>query len=100
MTSEEVAIKLNDHDNEIGSLKHRMTKAENTIEEIRNLTTSVQLMAQKQEQTSEKIDKLSEKVDAIDSQPKEAWENAKKTIITVIITAITTGILTTILSHL
>ena len=38
MTNEEVAVRLTDHENEIGSLKHRMSAVEADQEALRELT--------------------------------------------------------------
>ena len=41
MTNEEVAVRLTDRENEIGSLKHRMSAVEADQEALRDLTGSV-----------------------------------------------------------
>lgn len=88
MDEKELMVTLTDHENRIKSLGHRMDKAENMIEEIRNLNTSVQLMAQEQKNAGEKLDTLTNKVEKLDNQPKEAFNSLKMTVITSIITLV------------
>lgn len=66
-----------------------MDKAENLIEEIRSMSSSIQLLAQEVQKQGEKVDNLVEKVEKTEEAPAKAWSNLK----TVIITAITTGII-------
>ena len=47
MTEQEVALKLNDHDHEIKSLKHRVSDVEKKQTEIETLTLSVSKLAVK-----------------------------------------------------
>ena len=63
MTTEEIAVKLEDHEHEIGSLKHRMKAAEEANHALNRLATAVEVMATKQEAMSESMKQLSGKVD-------------------------------------
>ena len=94
MDDVKLAEALSDHKHRIGSLEHCMEKAENLIEEIRNLSGSVQLLAQESKSTGEKVDNLTEKVECLESAPGKKWG----TLQTVAITAITSGVITAILS--
>lgn len=100
MNNEEIAVKLNDHDNEIGSLKHRMDKAENTIEQIHELTTSVKLIAQKQDNVVSKLDSLTTTVAEITKQPAEKWNKVTSTILTGLVSAIVTAVAAFIIANL
>lgn len=100
MNNEEIAVKLNDHDNEIGSLKHRMDKAENTIEQIHELTTSVKLIAQKQDNVVSKLDSLTNTVSDITKQPAEKWNKVTSTILTGLVSAIVTAVAAFIIANL
>ena len=88
MDDVKLAEALSGHKHRIGSLEHRMDKAENLIEEIRNLSGSVQLLAQESKNTGEKVDNLTEKVELLEGAPGKKWS----TVQTVAITAITSGI--------
>ena len=99
MTNEEIATTLARHDSSINTLTSRVDKAEAIIEEIRELTTSVQLIAQKQSNIDEKIDSLTATVRELDDKPKERWEKLITTIITVVATALATGAVAAILAN-
>jgi len=100
MTDEEIATTLARHDSSINTLVSRLDKAEAIIEEIRELTTSVQLIAQKQSNIDEKIDSLTATVKELDNKPKERWEKLIMTIITVVATALATGAVAAILANI
>ena len=100
MTNEEVAAMLIRHDSSIAALTSRVDKAEAIIEEIRELTTSVQLIAQRQSNIDEKIDSLTETVKELDSKPKERWDKVISTLITVVVTALATGAVAAILAQM
>jgi len=99
MTNEEIVQTLTRHDSSINTLTNRVDKAEAIIDEIRELTTSVQLIAQRQSNIDEKIDSLTATVKEIDSKPKERWEKVISTLITVVVTALATGLVAAILAH-
>lgn len=103
----ETMVKLTDHDNEIGSLKHRMDKAERTIDQIHELTTSVKLIAQKQDNIGQKIDSVTDKVTAVSNevanikaQPAEKWNKVTSTILTGLVSAIVTAIAAAIIANM
>ena len=100
MTNEEIATTLTRHESSIKALTSRVDKAEAIIEEIRELTTSVQLIAQKQNNIDEQIDTLTATVKELDSKPKERWEAVIKTLITVVVTALATGAVAAILANM
>ena len=87
LSNTDIAVQLNDCHNEIGSLKHRMDRAEQIIEQIRELNTTTQLIAQRQNNIDENIDTLSATVRDIDNQPKEKWNKATWIVISAFITA-------------
>lgn len=99
MTNEEIVQTLTRHDSSISTLTSRVDKAEAIIDEIRELTTSVQLIAQKQSNIDEKIDSLTATVNEIDSKPKERWEKVISTLITVVVTALATGLVAAMIEH-
>lgn len=90
-----IRLELNDHHNEIGSLKHRMDKAEMVIEEIRELNTTTQLIAQRQNNIDEKLGELSDTVKELDKKPKENWNK----FVWIIITGIASAIVSSIASY-
>ena len=74
MTNEEVAVKLKDHDNEIGSLKYRMKAAEESTAVLNRLATAVEVMATKQDTMAGDVSKLTAKVDTIEAKPAKRWD--------------------------
>lgn len=74
MTNEEIAVKLEDHEHEIGSLKHRMKAAEESNQTINRLVTAVEVMATKQESTIQSVDRLTNKVEALEAEPGKRWK--------------------------
>ena len=74
MTDEEIAVRLEDHEHEIGSLKHRMKAAEEDTRVLNRLATAVEVMATKQESMSASVDRLTGKVEALESEPGKRWK--------------------------
>lgn len=99
MTNEEIVQTLTRHDSSINTLTDRVDKAEAIIDEIRELTTSVQLIAQRQSNMDEKVDSLIDTVKELDSKPKERWEKVISTLITVVVTALATGLVAAMFAH-
>ena len=99
MTNEEIVQTLTRHDSSINTLTDRVDKAEAIIDEIRELTTSVQLIAQRQSNIDEKVDSLIDTVKELDSRPKERWEKVISTLITVVVTALATGLVAAMFAH-
>ena len=82
MSNEEIAVTLEGHDHEIGSLKHRMNAVEKGHEALNELAASVKVMAvelKNQSGTMEDIKKdmtaLGRKVDVIEDKPAKRWES-------------------------
>lgn len=73
MDMETVAIKLTDHENEIGSLKHRMKAVEDANSTLTRLATAVEVMATKLETTGKSVDKLTAKVETLEAEPGKKW---------------------------
>lgn len=74
MTNEDIAVRLEDHEHEIGSLKHRMKAAEEANQALNRLATAVEVMATKQDAMSDSVEKLNGKVDAIEARPGKRWD--------------------------
>ena len=58
MDDVELAEALSDHKHRIGSLEHHMDKAENLIEEIRSMSSSIQLLAQESRSKGKRLTTL------------------------------------------
>lgn len=87
LSETDIAVQLSECHNAIESLGKRMDKAEQIIDQIRELNTTTQLIAQKQNTIEENINQLSETVKELDSQPKEKWNKATWIVLSAFITA-------------
>lgn len=56
------------------SNSHRLDKVEASTEAINRLATSMEVMAQRQEQVVEKVDKLDTAVTALEEKPGKRWD--------------------------
>ena len=74
MTPEQIAVKLEDHEHEIGSLKHRMKTVEESNAVLNRLATAVEVMATKQDAMSSSMEKLTGKVEALEAEPGKRWK--------------------------
>ena len=74
MNAEEIAVKLEDHEHEIGSLKHRMKAVEESNAVLNRLATAVEVMATKQDAMRSSMEKLTGKVEALEAEPGKRWK--------------------------
>lgn len=102
MTNEEIAVKIAEHNQEIGSLKHRVKGLEGKQETIHQLALSVQQLADnmqsmlKEQERSAKLQDLAiKRIEKLESKPAKNWD----TLITVIITALASGFITYVLTN-
>lgn len=100
MTNEEVAVKLEAHEHEIKSLKHRVDEQEAQSKMIQDLTLSVKEWAINSKNMMEEQKKQGERLEQLENQPAEKWNSATKTIITTIASTIAGGIAAAILMAL
>lgn len=92
MTDEEVAIRLTDHENEIGSLKHRLTKQEEQTEIIQSLVLSVNKLAYSVESMVNEQKAQGERLKELEDEPRKQWSNAKRTLFNAILGALGSAI--------
>lgn len=104
MTDEEIAVKLEGHEHEIGSLKHRMEEQEEQNKVIQDLVMSVQKLALTMEAMLKEQSMQGERLKKLEDEPAERWNSAKKTAFTTIISvvagALATGLIFMIASQL
>ena len=100
MTNEEVAIKLTEHHEEIGSLKHRMNKCEEDNNRLNRMATSIEkmavsmeYMAKEQKRQADEQTKQGERLEKLEHEPAENMKYYKRTIVSCIITTILGAIL-------
>lgn len=94
MTNEEIAVKLEDHEHEISSLKHRMKAAEEANHTLNRLATAVEVMATKQTSMSENVERLTDKVDALEARPAKRWDGLMDKLLFLVAGAVLAWLLT------
>lgn len=75
MSSEELAVKLQEVEDRAKSNTHRIEKVEESTEAINRLATNMEIMVIKQKHVADTVDKLDGKVTAIESRPAKRWES-------------------------
>ena len=92
MTDEEIAVKLAEHNTEIGSLKHRVDDLEDLNKVIQDIALSVQKLAMniqnmvdEQERARLVQEKVFERIEVLEGRPIRKYETVAKTILTALI---------------
>ena len=75
MTDEDVAVRLTDHENEIGSLKHRMYAVEENQKALTALTASVRELTIEQGHQKSDVGEIKSDVKAMLDKPARRWES-------------------------
>lgn len=88
MTDEEIAVKLEGHEHEIGSLKHRVKEQEEQSKVIQELVLSVKELALNMKNMIEVQARQSEDIEKLKAEPAERWNSAKKTAFTTIVSVV------------
>ena len=98
MTEKQVELKLNDHEHEIKSIKHRMNEVEKKQSEIETLTLSVNKLAINMEHMLHEQKEQGERLKTLESEPAETAKYYRRTIVTGIVTAVVGAIVGAILA--
>ena len=88
MTNEDIAVKLENHEQEIKSLKHRMSEREKADEALIELTTSVKTLGLNMEYMLKEQQKQGERLERLEHEPTEEYKHYKRLIIGCIITTV------------
>lgn len=88
MTEEDIAVKLEGHDHEIASLKHRVKDQEEQSKTIQDLVLSVKELALNMKNMLEVQAKQTEDIERLKSEPAERWNSAKRTAFNTIVGAV------------
>ena len=75
MTDEDVAVRLTDHENEIGSLKHRMYAVEENQKALTALTASARELTIEQGHLKSDVGEIKSDVKAMLDKPARRWES-------------------------
>ena len=104
MTETEVAVKLEAHEHEIKSLKHRMEDQEEQSKSIQDLVLSVKELALNMQAMIKEQGSQGERLAKLEAAPGETWNNMKRTFanrfIDIIAGALATGIIVMIIQNL
>lgn len=104
MTETEVAVKLENHDQQIKSLKHRMEEQEEQSKAINDLVLSVQKLALNMEAMIKQQQNQNERLAKLEQEPAKQWSNMKRTIFNTIVGAgagaFATGIIYTMVQYI
>lgn len=98
MSEQDIAIKLNDHDHEIGSLKHRMSDVEKKQEEFVKLSRNVERLATNMELMLKEQQKQREELNELRDAPAEEYKYYKHIVWGCIITGLVGAIIGAILA--
>ena len=98
MEEQDVVLKINDHEHEIGSLKHRVKSLEEKQSEISTLTNSVNELAINMRYMLEEQKEQGNRLRKLESEPVDNAKYYKRTIITSIITAVAGAIIGAVLA--
>lgn len=93
MNEQQIALKLNDHDHEIKSLKHRVEEVEQKQSEIGELTQSVNKLAINMGYMVDEQKEQGERLKKLEAEPADNAKYYKRTIISCVITTVIGGIL-------
>lgn len=91
MTDEDVAIQLTKHEQEIGSLKHRMSDVERLNKTIQSISASTEKLAYNMESMLEEQKSMRERLDALEKIPSIRYNEIRKITVTAIISSIAGG---------
>lgn len=96
----EVAVKLEAHEHEIASLKHRVKELEAENKAIQELALSVNKMAVNMENMLEEQRRQGERLEVLEKVPSETDKQIKQAVITALAGGIVGTFVTAILSSL
>lgn len=96
MEDEKVAVKIAEHEKEIGSLKHRVRDLEEDNNVIQSLAISVNELANNMKSMLKEQEKQGVRIEILEKQPAKRWD----TLVTVLLTAITSALVGYVLANL
>lgn len=100
MTTEAIAVRLENHEQEIKSLKHRMTEQEEKDKNLTELTTSVRTLAVNMEYMAKEQQKQGERLERLEHEPTDEYKHYKRLIIGCIITTIIGAVVGALISNI
>lgn len=98
MTHEEIAVKFENHEQEIKSLKHRMNACEDQQEILHKLVTTVDVLAVNMEHMVKEQEKQGKHLEKLENEPKEDFKHYKRLVIGCVATTIVGAVLGAVLA--
>lgn len=98
MNPEDIVIRLTKHNEEIGSLKHRMDDVEEAVEAQVSLARSVDKLATNMEYMCKEQVSQGKRLERLEQAPAEDFKHYKRTIVTAVISVLTGTILGAVLA--
>ena len=96
MNEIDIELRLNDHEHEIKSLKHRMTEQESQSKALNDLALSVKELAINMNIIVDKQENQNKRLAELETKPAKRWE----TIVTCLITTIVGAVIGFLLSRI
>lgn len=93
MTTEDIAVKFENHEQEIKSLKHRMDDCEDSQALLNKLINSVDKLAINMDYMNKELQVQGKKLERLENAPAEEYQHYKRLIIGCIITGVVGAIL-------
>lgn len=88
MTNEEIAVKFEDHEHEIKSLKHRVIKCEEQQSTLNKLVNSVDVLAVNMKHMADEQKRQCEHIEKLEKEPVEDYKHYKRLVIGCVITTV------------
>ena len=93
MTTEDIAVRFENHEQEIKSLKHRMNDCEDSQALLNKLINSVDKLAINMDYMNKELQVQGKRLEKLESAPAEEYQHYKRLIIGCIITGVVGAIL-------
>lgn len=100
MTPEEIAVRLENHEQEIKSLKHRMNEQEDKDKTLTELTISIKTLATNMEYMAREQKKQGERLERLEHEPTEEYKHYKRLVIGCVITTVLGALLGAFLTNI
>lgn len=100
MTNEDIAVRLENHEQEIKSLKHRMDEQEGKDKTLTELTISVKTLATNMEYMAKEQQKQGERLERLEHEPADNYKHYKRLVIGCVLTTIMGALLGAILANI
>ena len=93
MTNEEIAVKFEDHEHEIKSLKHRVNKCEEQQSILSKIVSSVDKLALNMNYMAKEQERQADHIEKLENEPVEDYKHYKRLVIGCVITTVLGAVL-------